>query len=1040
MRGLLNLRPLTSSVVLAIAVGGLAAAVPPAAAEIAETVYVAEGGSDTGNDCSSAAAPCATVSRALTQVGKGATVRVSGSIVDHVEVHGDKDPLLITGVGASAPAVLRAHESSEVVSNFGDLTLQHLEITGGHLAGNAGGAISNTGGELALSHVVVRGNTADKGGGVYNDNDGVVTIEDSQVVDNLATGLGGGGGLYSRNGAITVRRTLIADNTASGGGGGGIAKISSDVADGTVVVEDSTISGNSAVDGGGLLVTGGLTLARSTVSENQATFGGGIWNSLGTSWVVGSTVAGNVSVAGVGGIHNNHGHVELASTIVGLQTGAGCGGNGGIFVSAGHNIDAGTGCGLAGTGDQSGTDPQLGPLQDNGGVTATLLPAAAGPAVDRIPVGTAFYAYPMCGRHDQRGVPGPVAGATGCSVGAVEPAAFVLEDQAPLAVATLSGPVTTPLALASTGGSGDGRVTFTAADGSASGCSVSGTPPYTLSAEGVGTCTVTAHKAAWGTYRSVSSAPASVALTRVEQAPVTVTSTSGTFGTPLPLTSGGGTGAGAVTFAAANGTATGCQVGGTAPYQLSSTTAGTCTVTATKAGDELRLPASSAPTTVTIARAAQAALLVTSTSGRYGTPLVLTTSGGSGSGAVTYEVSDGTADCELVGPGESRLQADAPGSCAVTATKAADGSYAEAGSPTVLVVFGLGLQEPLVLTSTTGTFGEALPLTTSGGSGSGAVTFTVVDGTADWCEVSEDPPYALRVVTAGTCEVTATKAADSRYEETSATATVTFPRAAQDPLVVTSTQGTYGAPLTLETSGGSGSGAVSYAVANGTASGCAVDGSSLKASTAGTCLVTATKAGSSVFEPVSSASTTVTFVASAQAPLVVTTTRGTYGAALTLATSGGSGPGAVSYTVGNGTAACTLRGATLTVSTAGTCRVTATKAGGLGLAPVSSVPTTVTFTAGRPGKVRALKVAGKAGAARRSVSWGAPASTGGLPITRYVVTVTKGAKKVSTTTTRARKVTLKRARLPRGRLTVTVVARTAAGTGPVVKKVFTVRR
>ncbi|WP_244931607.1 choice-of-anchor Q domain-containing protein [Nocardioides sp. W7] len=955
MRGLLNLRPLTSSLVLGIAVAGLTAAVPPAPASAAGplTAYVAQGGNDTGNDCSSAAAPCATVSRALTQVGAGATIRVSGTIVDHLEVHGDKEPLLITGAGASAPAVLQAHESSRVLSNFGVLTLEHLEVTGGDVG--AGGAIANTGGELALSHVVVRGNTGDKGGGIYNDNDGVVTVEDSRIVDNVATGLGGGGGLYSRNGSITVRRTLIANNAASGGGGGGIAKIS-ELGDGTVVVEDSTISGNSAVNGGGLYATGRLTLARSTVTENQATYGAGIWNSLGTSWVVGSTVARNVATVGVSGIHNDHGTVELASTIVGPQTGVGCGGNSPVFVSRGYNLDSGTGCGLAGTGDQSGTDPQLGPLQDNGGVTATLLPAATGPAVDRIPVGTAFYAISMCARQDQRGVPGPVAGATGCSVGAVEPAAFVLTDQAPLVVDSLSGPVTTPLALSTAGGSGEGRVTFTTADESASGCTVSATPPYTLSAASAGTCTVTAHKAAWGTYGSASSAPASVTLAKVEQTPLTVTSTSGTFATPLTLTSAGGTGSGEVTFATTNGTATGCQVGGPAPYRLTSASGGTCTVTATKAGDELRLPAASAPTTVTLARAAQAALVVTSTSGRYGTPLPLTTSGGSGSGAVTYEVSDGTASCELVGPGEAQLEADAPGSCAVTATKAADGAYAEAGSPTVVVNFARGLQEPLVLTSTVGTFGQGLPLTTSGGSGDGGVTFAVTDGTAERCEVSEDPPYTLRVVAAGTCVVTATKAADVRYESTSVTTTVAFPRSAQAPLVVTSTQGTYGGALTLATSGGSGPGAVSYAVADGTA------------------------------------------------------------------------------------AACTLRGATLTVSTAGTCWVTATKAGSLGLEPVSSAPTTVTFAAVRPTAVRALKVSGKIAAARRVVSWTAPGSTGGLPITGYVVTVTKGAKKVSTTTTRARKVTLKRARLPRGRLTVTVVVRTAAGTGPVVRKVFKVRR
>jgi len=80
----------------------------------------------------------------------------------------------------------------------------------------------------------------------------------------------------------------------------------------------------------------------------------------------------------------------------------------------------------------------------------------------------------------------------------------------------------------------------------------------------------------------------------------------------------------------------------------------------------------------------------------------------------------------------------------------------------------------------------------------------------------------------------------------------------QAALSVTSVTGKVGTPLTLATSGGSGTGAVSYTVVNGTATGCAVSGSSLSASTAGTCSVTATKAGDSTYVPASSAATTVT--------------------------------------------------------------------------------------------------------------------------------------------------------------------------------------
>ena len=65
----------------------------------------------------------------------------------------------------------------------------------------------------------------------------------------------------------------------------------------------------------------------------------------------------------------------------------------------------------------------------------------------------------------------------------------------------------------------------------------------------------------------------------------------------------------------------------------------------------------------------------------------------------------------------------------------------------------------------------------------------------------------------------------------------------QAPLTVTSTSGVYGTALALTTSGGSGTGAVSYAVTNGTASGCALFYAALLSTSAGTCIVVATKAG-----------------------------------------------------------------------------------------------------------------------------------------------------------------------------------------------------
>ena len=221
-----------------------------------------------------------------------------------------------------------------------------------------------------------------------------------------------------------------------------------------------------------------------------------------------------------------------------------------------------------------------------------------------------------------------------------------------------------------------------------------------------------------------------------------------------------------------------------------------------------------------------------------------------------------------------------------------DGStLSSSGSEDGTLTVGKGTQATLTVTSTSGTYLTPLTLATSGGSGTGAVSYAVVNGTATGCAITSGQ---LNSSSAGTCLVTATKAADSNYNATSsAQTTVTIGPANQATLTVTSTSGTYLTPLTLATSGGSGTGAVSYAVVNGTATGCAITSGQLNSSSAGTCLVTATKAADSNYNATSSAQTTVTIGPANQATLTVTSTSGTYLTPLTLATSGGSGTGAV---------------------------------------------------------------------------------------------------------------------------------------------------
>jgi type II secretory pathway pseudopilin PulG len=417
-------------------------------------------------------------------------------------------------------------------------------------------------------------------------------------------------------------------------------------------------------------------------------------------------------------------------------------------------------------------------------------------------------------------------------------------------------------------GSGAGTITF--ASLSPSVCTVNSSTGL-VSILGAGPCSITADAGATLHYADSGTTTLALTINKANQATLSVTSLSGTYLTALTLTTSGGSGTGAITFVAVNGTATGCAVNTIAPglYTLTSTSAGSCLVTATSATDSNFNAATSAQATVNLAKANQAALTVSSTSGTYLTPLTLTTSGGSGTGAITFVAVNGTATgCTVNGtaPGPYTLTSTSAGTCLVTANSAADSNFNAATSAQATVNLGKANQATLTVSSLSGTYLTPLTLTTSGGSGTGAITFAAVNGTATGCTVNGTAPgpYTLTSTSAGSCLVTANSATDSNFNAaTSAQATVNLAKANQATLTVSSLSGTYLTPLTLTTSGGSGTGATTYAAVNGTATGCTVNGTApgpytLTSTSTGTCLVTAARAADSNFNAATSAQATVT--------------------------------------------------------------------------------------------------------------------------------------------------------------------------------------
>lgn len=138
------------------------------------------------------------------------------------------------------------------------------------------------GGALTLNRITVRnGNVSDDGGGIWNG--GTLTVQSGAITGNSA--INGGGLFNAPNATATLSSTTVSDNRATTGDGGGILNA------GTLRLNASTVQGNRAADqGGGLgdFSPGRATLASSRVSGNSAIpvsggRGGGIWENPGST-------------------------------------------------------------------------------------------------------------------------------------------------------------------------------------------------------------------------------------------------------------------------------------------------------------------------------------------------------------------------------------------------------------------------------------------------------------------------------------------------------------------------------------------------------------------------------------------------------------------------------------------------------------------------------------------------------------------------------------------------------------------------------------
>lgn len=245
-----------------------------------------------------------------------------------------------------------------------------------------------------------------------------VTIQ-GLTIRNGAPGAAAGGGIFL-SGTLTLTDVELRGNQATQGGGIFVDPT------GALTLNRVTIAGNTTTDdGGGIYVNGTATGSNVTISGNSAaTDGGGLLtNASGTVTLTNATVANNTAT-NLGGGLRNFGTVGLSNTILATNTATGgnpdCDSAAGLTSTTHNFIGDLSGCTVTpGSGGDiaPGTPPGLGPLAQNGGGARTQALQTGSPAID---AGDNAACPATDERREPRPARGSAIGTATCDIGAFE--------------------------------------------------------------------------------------------------------------------------------------------------------------------------------------------------------------------------------------------------------------------------------------------------------------------------------------------------------------------------------------------------------------------------------------------------------------------------------------------------------------------------------------------------------------------------------------------------------------------------------------------
>jgi hypothetical protein len=240
------------------------------------------------------------------------------------------------------------------------------------ISGNNSAAVGSifqvgSGATVSISGLTIEnGNDNGTGGaGIFN-NGGNLTVSNSELTNNTASGSNGGGGIFNNGGTLAVTGSTFWNNSATAGNGGAINSNG-----GALAVSYGTFNGNSASGNGGAIQVSGTspdTLTNGTFYGNSAGGNGGAIEGNSTLLTVASSIFESNSATSGAALLADTGAISASNNVfyVNLDTGSQ------------QEDDCGN-C-SPNTNPISG-DPNLGLLGPHGGSTPTMPPAPPSAAI-----------------------------------------------------------------------------------------------------------------------------------------------------------------------------------------------------------------------------------------------------------------------------------------------------------------------------------------------------------------------------------------------------------------------------------------------------------------------------------------------------------------------------------------------------------------------------------------------------------------------------------------------------------------------------------